>query len=410
MARLNYELRVALEHTSPRVWRRIRVPADTDLETFHEILQDVMGWEGYHLYAFEGGGYVYGEPDPDFSSDMIDAQQVPLQDVLVNPGDTMAYVYDFGDDWVHKITLKKLLPQSSPFPVCLSGSGACPPEDCGGPARYRYYLSALADTAHPDHERAREWLGDDHDPTKFDIEAANWMLKTPTDEDELMPESIAGLISSFLRDQLGQVAPSTCRKYERALESVMIALDSYGYNNNPGIDYDSVQEAGKTFCEVATIEALLNYMKEFFGYFMPRKMHASINEVSECRTALRRFLQWLSESDMIDPEAAQAYRRQVSRLAAEGIKAARVRWYEFAPVETPPHQVDETLEDHFTITRVEPGKLWLEDMNNTGTPGMVRAPRAFTDLCEPEMDLAAEIQRTGDRWYLVDVYNAYPKP
>ncbi len=408
MTATTYELRVALRHTSPRVWRRIRVPGDTDLRTLHEILQDVMGWEGYHLHAFECGGNVYGEPDPDFTPEFTDSGQVSLRDVLHKPGDRMAYIYDFGDDWVHLVTLRKILPQRTAFPVCLSGSGACPPEDCGGPAGYHRLLSALSDPSHPNHEYAREWLPEDHDPTEFDLERANWMLRVPTG-DEPAGDSITGLISSFLQEQLIRVSLPTCQKYERAMQSLALALDAYGYSC-ADVDCDSVQEADKTFCEVAGVEPLLSYLGEFFGYYLPRKMHASVSEVRECRAALGRFLQWLSEAGIIDPDDARAHRSEVLRMGAEGIKAARLRWYEFAPVEAPPaDQVDESLEEHFTVTRVEPGKVWLEEASETGEPGMVRAPRAFTDLCEAGMDLAAKVQRAGDRWYLMDVYNVYPK-
>ncbi|GEM_PF-6646899 len=38
MTAVTYKLRVTLKHNSGRMWRRIRVPGDTDLATLHEIL------------------------------------------------------------------------------------------------------------------------------------------------------------------------------------------------------------------------------------------------------------------------------------------------------------------------------------------------------------------------------------
>ena len=46
-----------------------------------------------------------------------------------------SYVYDWGDDWQHVITLEKLVRRYGStffgFFKCLGGSGATPPEDCG---------------------------------------------------------------------------------------------------------------------------------------------------------------------------------------------------------------------------------------------------------------------------------------
>ncbi len=408
MTAKTYELRVSLQDMSGQIWRRLRVPGDTDLAKLHEILQDVMGWEGYHLYAFEVGGEDYGDPDPDFSDGMRDARRVLLQDVLRSKGDRMKYIYDFGDDWVHLITVRSILPQASAFPVCLSGGGACPPEDCGGTFGYWRLLAALDNPEHPDHEEARDWVGDDFDPDAFEPEMVNWLLRGrgSSDDDD---ESIAAIISSFLHDQLLWVSTATYRKYQRCMDTLQTALNSYGYDYS-SVDYDSVQEQGKTFCQVAELAPLLRYMKEFFGYFLPRKAYATVSEIEGCRATLRRFFEWLADEDIIDPDAAQAYRRDIARDAAKGIEAARVRWYEFAPLEVPPaDEVDELIEDHLTVSRVEPGTLWLEDTLGGGDPIVVKAPRAFTDLCTAGMDLAVEVQRSGEQWYLVDVFNAYPE-
>ena len=43
------------------------------------------------------------------------------------------YVYDFGDSWVHDITVENIDQDDElDCPICLAGKGACPPEDCGG--------------------------------------------------------------------------------------------------------------------------------------------------------------------------------------------------------------------------------------------------------------------------------------
>jgi hypothetical protein len=48
------------------------------------------------------------------------------------------YVYDFGDNWVHDITLEAHTNELMSMPRCIGGEGATPPEDCGGPESYQH--------------------------------------------------------------------------------------------------------------------------------------------------------------------------------------------------------------------------------------------------------------------------------
>jgi hypothetical protein len=79
------------------------------------------------------------------------------------------YRYDFGDDWNHDVRLEKILPRKPDaiYPVCLAGSRACPPEDCGGTWGYEDMLQILEDPDHDEYEGTIEWLGEDFDPDEF---------------------------------------------------------------------------------------------------------------------------------------------------------------------------------------------------------------------------------------------------
>ena len=54
------------------------------------------------------------------------------------PKEQFEYVYDFGDNWEHQITVEKILQLDSTqtYPLCITGRGKCPPEDSGGPWMY----------------------------------------------------------------------------------------------------------------------------------------------------------------------------------------------------------------------------------------------------------------------------------
>ena len=112
----------------------------------------------------------------------MNAMKTKLNKVFITENQTFNYLYDFGDDWSHKITLEKLVSDELKRSVCLAGKGACPPEDCGGAWGYENLKVILADPKHEEHGDMKEWLGldedEDWDVNYFDLEEVNEMLKS----------------------------------------------------------------------------------------------------------------------------------------------------------------------------------------------------------------------------------------
>jgi hypothetical protein len=44
-------LKITLDHVKPAVMRRIEVPVSITLDLLHEMIQAIMPWENYHMYA-----------------------------------------------------------------------------------------------------------------------------------------------------------------------------------------------------------------------------------------------------------------------------------------------------------------------------------------------------------------------
>jgi len=175
------QLKLSLVGASkPPVWRRLLVPATIRLNRLHDIIQAAMGWEDYHLHAFEAGGVDYGPPDPEL--DHRDERRSALHDIINQPGDRMRYVYDFGDHWHHDIVVEKAFGAAfgARYPLCLTGKGRCPPEDCGGVWGYADLRETLADPTSEDHAEVLEWLGIENaaefDPHAFDADEVNVVL------------------------------------------------------------------------------------------------------------------------------------------------------------------------------------------------------------------------------------------
>jgi len=164
----------------PPVWRGLLVPAGIRLDHFHDVIQAAMGWGGYHLHVFSDGSVEYGSTDP--QTGHRDERSQTLDRLLAGVGDRIRYTYDFGDDWEHEIVLEELSVAAPDivYPTCLTGKGACPPEDCGGVWGYRHLRAVMADPADEQHQEMLQWLGletaSDFDPAYFDIEAVNEAL------------------------------------------------------------------------------------------------------------------------------------------------------------------------------------------------------------------------------------------
>ncbi len=177
-ASLVYELEVSLLEVTPRVWRQFTIPDSLTLSQLGRAIQIVMGWDGSHLYEFVVAGEHYSDPEADIGAE--NAIGVQLSDLSLKPGSAFEYIYDFGDDWHHRITVDNIRPiePGETVPSILAGAQANPPEDIGGPYGYLEFLSIIADPKHPQHEEMLDWVEGSFDPTAFNLEQLQTELRT----------------------------------------------------------------------------------------------------------------------------------------------------------------------------------------------------------------------------------------
>jgi hypothetical protein len=76
------------------------------------VIQAAMPWWNYHLYEFRVRKHRWGLPDPDFNwlgmPRVLPAKATSLAGLIATTGaKTFTYVYDFGDDWEHKVKARR---------------------------------------------------------------------------------------------------------------------------------------------------------------------------------------------------------------------------------------------------------------------------------------------------------------
>jgi hypothetical protein len=164
-------LRIELKDSDPLIWRELEVPTSVTLKVLHDIVQVAMGWFDDHLWEFTLDDRRYGLPsDEDWGTGpLYDATKVRLRDILKPRSTRIDYLYDFGDNWEHRLIITRVR-QGDPglgYPRYLGGERNAPPEDCGGIPGFYDMLAILADQDHPDHAEIAEWL-DEYDPHTID--------------------------------------------------------------------------------------------------------------------------------------------------------------------------------------------------------------------------------------------------
>ena len=176
------QLKIQLRNVSkPPVWRRVQIPSDITFLDLHYVIQAAFGWYNEHLFKFQHRPYdrewTVEVPEDDgknqssgesfwgiagmlgFGPEEKDARSTKVWPFLKSKHlDKFVYIYDFGDNWVHDITIEGTASgQALLFPRCIDGKGACPPEDCGGTWGYQEMKDS----------------GEADDPKYFDLKEAD---------------------------------------------------------------------------------------------------------------------------------------------------------------------------------------------------------------------------------------------
>lgn len=187
-------------------------------------------------------------------------------------------------------------------------------------------------------------------------------------------------------------------------------LESYRPGHDDG-EYDRITKTGGTYCGTFGPEEILGGLSEFLGYFMPRKVMASKAAMQAAGTATKKLVWWLAAKGFLrNDEELEFDEKRAGKAARELSDSQTVVDLLEAHLDehAPPHNSRE-MEDHFTITRTEPGKLWLEPfVSGERGIGPVLVPRQVSQLCKVGWDIGGVIVKTSKGWRLPEVWNVSP--
>ena len=221
--------------------------------------------------------------------------------------------------------------------------------------------------------------------------------------------TIDQVFDEFLADQRARLSPKTYSRYEDIIALFRSCMEGYW----PGHDdeYDRITDAGGTYCGTFGPEDISGSLSEFLGYFMPHKVIAGKETMRAAGTVTKKLMKWLVEKGYLtDAEDAQMAEEQAGRAARE-LPAARdvLDLLQAYVDEHAPARYTRDIQDHFTIVRIEPGKLWLEPFTSgDSTIGPITVPREVSRMCKEGWDVSGVVVKTGRGWRLLEVWNVSP--
>lgn len=113
---------------------RVAVRADQHLTALHDALQEAFGWLDDHLYSFWLDGRFWGDHAVAYTSPFTldgppQTAEVPIVTLELAVGATIAYVFDFGDEWRVRLTLvEQVDADGGAYPRVLDREGTAPPQ------------------------------------------------------------------------------------------------------------------------------------------------------------------------------------------------------------------------------------------------------------------------------------------
>jgi len=176
-----YNLMISLNDWSPKIWRKIWIKDNTRLDKLAEILYTSMDWSGSHLSEIRTKNYSYGDTSPEDAEEMmpedwLDYKDYTFKHIADQQVTQFHFCYDFGDNWemTVKIKYEPGLATDAPYPVCVNGKNAAPPEDVGSYSGFEKFIKVINNPKSREYKEISDWWGDDSfDSTYFSSEDVN---------------------------------------------------------------------------------------------------------------------------------------------------------------------------------------------------------------------------------------------
>ena len=233
--------------------------------------------------------------------------------------------------------------------------------------------------------------------------------------------TIAQVLGEFLAEQAQRLEPATFSRCRSIIGVLMVHLNNYGeglskaeralFETRRKAEGDERRE----FCQTFGPVHIMGNLASFLCRFMIRKaIMACPGSERAARTVARKLSKWLAVKGYISKDDAAQGIEEIGRdapplPAAERVASslAKAGGVFFDPRDVPGEDYVEF--DHYTITRIEPGRLWLAGLSRSESAvGPVTVPRRATALLQVGWQIGCALARLRGTWRPVEVGNVRP--
>lgn len=136
-------IRMGLDAIEEEISRIIEIEDKQTLYDLHMNIQDLFEWDNDHMFSFYIGEKLF-DRDNEYSANPLgehivsrygkqskSATEYELRDLDLQMDFSFWYLYDYGDELVHKVSvekIRKIKPEESGFPKLIDRIGSVPPQ------------------------------------------------------------------------------------------------------------------------------------------------------------------------------------------------------------------------------------------------------------------------------------------
>jgi tetratricopeptide (TPR) repeat protein len=128
-----YTFRIDLKY-APGIWRKIDIKGTQSLHHLHQAIVEAFDRDDDHLYAFFMNNKAWDNTDeygpPYGETSARNSMKARINSLGLDIKSKFLYIFDFGDDWEHPITLTGIRQEAArgKFPRIVKSKGEAPPQ------------------------------------------------------------------------------------------------------------------------------------------------------------------------------------------------------------------------------------------------------------------------------------------
>lgn len=227
--------------------------------------------------------------------------------------------------------------------------------------------------------------------------------------------TISEVLAEYLRAEKSRLAPKTHVRYTEVIALFTHSLNSYAANSLSQFErarfdklFNAEGEQHREFCDIFGPEHILENVGEFLNYFMVSKVIVGADTLRASGTVMKKLAKWLVEQEYVKSDDADLAIEKGSD-AARDLPAAEklsVILYDLTAGRHAPRDSD--VEGRFSITKIEPGRIWLQNDDDGEDYGPILLTEKATKLCRVGWTISGAVRKSGNRCVLVEAFQVYP--